>query len=87
MEENPWEVFADTFKVGSDHEGTISSRAGSNFIVALPYGVEGSVALKHLKKEDGSKANVEDKLQFKVLEFNGDARAHRAQPHPYLRGG
>ncbi len=74
VEENPWEVFADTFKVGSDHEGTITSRAGSNFVVALPYGVEGTVALKHLKKEDGSKANVEDKLQFKVLEFNGDAR-------------
>ncbi|MBL7984364.1 MAG: hypothetical protein JNM91_05165, partial [Flavobacteriales bacterium] len=32
------------------------------------------VALKHLKKEDGSKANLEDKLPFQVLEFNGEAR-------------
>ncbi|MCB0780190.1 MAG: S1 RNA-binding domain-containing protein, partial [Flavobacteriales bacterium] len=74
VEENPWEVFADTFKVGSTHEGTITSRTGSTFVVALPYGVEGTVALKHLKKEDGSKANVEDKLPFKVLEFNSEAR-------------
>jgi small subunit ribosomal protein S1 len=36
--------------------------------------VEGTVAQKHLKKEDGSKANVEDKLPFMVLEFNGEAR-------------
>ena len=74
VEENPWEVFADTFKPGSVHEGTITSRSGSSFTVALPYGVEGTVALKHLKKEDGSKAEVEDKLPFKVLEFNGEAR-------------
>ena len=74
VEENPWEVFADTFKPGSVHEGTITSRTGSNFTVALPYGVEGTVALKHLKKEDASKAEVEDKLPFKVLEFNGEAR-------------
>ncbi len=74
VEENPWDVFAGTFTVGSVHEGTITGRNGNNFMVSLPYGVEGSVALKHLKKEDGSKANLEDKLPFKVLEFNGEAR-------------
>jgi len=100
VEENPWEVFADTFKVGSEHEGTITGRNGSTFVVALPYGVEGTVALKHLKKEDGSKANVEDKLAFKVLEFNADARRivlshtrtfeegeESAEPAPARRGG
>ncbi len=74
VEENPWEVFADTFQVGSVHEGTITGRTGNTFVVALPYGVEGTVALKHIRKEDGSKANVDDRLPFKVLEFNGDAR-------------
>lgn len=74
VEENPWEVFADTFVVGSTHEGTIVGRSGNNFTVALPYGVEGTVALKHVKKEDGSKAAVDEKLPFKVLEFNADAR-------------
>nr|MBP7409875.1 S1 RNA-binding domain-containing protein [Flavobacteriales bacterium] len=74
VEENPWDVFAETFTVGSVHEGTLVGRNGSNFIVALPYGVEGTVSLKHLKKEDGSKANLEDKLPFKVLEFSGEQR-------------
>ena len=74
VEENPWEVFASTFTVGSVHEGTLVGRNGSNFTVALPYGVEGTVSLKHLKKQDDSKANLEEKLPFKVLEFNGEQR-------------
>ena len=74
VEENPWDVFAGVFTPGSVHEGTITGRNGQNFIVSLPYGVEGTVTQKHLKKEDGSKANVEDKLPFMVLEFNGEAR-------------
>ncbi|HRT54968.1 MAG TPA: S1 RNA-binding domain-containing protein, partial [Flavobacteriales bacterium] len=50
VEENPWEVFASVFTPGSTHEGTIVGRNGSSFTVALPYGVEGTVTLKHLKK-------------------------------------
>jgi len=74
VEENPWEVFASVFTPGSVHEGTLTGRAGQNFVVCLPYGVEGTVTLKHLKKADGSKAELEDKLPFMVLEFNADAR-------------
>jgi small subunit ribosomal protein S1 len=74
VEENPWEVFAGVFTPGSVHEGTITGRAGQNFVVSLPYGVEGTVSAKHLRKADGSKANLEEKLPFMVLEFNGDAR-------------
>lgn len=74
VEENPWEVFADTFKVGSVHEGTLVARSGNSFTVALPYGVEGTVTLKNLKKQDGSKAALEEKLPFVVTEFNAEAR-------------
>ncbi len=74
VEENPWEVFATVFTPGSVHEGTLTGRAGQNFVVSLPYGVEGSVSAKHLKKADGSKAELEEKLPFMVLEFNADAR-------------
>jgi small subunit ribosomal protein S1 len=74
VEENPWEVFATVFTPGSTHEGTITGRAGQNFIVSLPYGVEGTVTAKHLRKADGSKAEMEEKLLFIVLEFNADAR-------------
>jgi small subunit ribosomal protein S1 len=74
VEENPWDVFAGVFTPGSTHEGTITGRAGQNFVVSLPYGVEGTVTAKNLKKADGSKAELEEKLPFVVMEFNGEAR-------------
>ncbi len=43
-------------------------------MVALPYGVEGFVTPKHLVKEDGSTAKVDEKLEFKVIEFNKSAK-------------
>ncbi|HRF79253.1 MAG TPA: 30S ribosomal protein S1, partial [Flavobacteriales bacterium] len=74
VEENPWDVFAGVFTPGSTHEGTLTGRAGQNFVVSLPYGVEGTVTAKNLKKADGSKAELEEKLPFVVLEFNAEAR-------------
>ena len=74
VEQNPWEVFATVFTPGSTHEGTLVGRSGQNFTVALPYGIEGTVSARHLKKADGSKAELEEKLPFVVLEFNGEAR-------------
>lgn len=43
-------------------------------VVALPYGVEGFATPKHLVKEDGSQAALDEKLEFKVIEFNKDAK-------------
>ncbi len=71
LEENPWDVFESIFTVGSVHEGTIlsvSDKGGA--VVALPYGVEGFAPKSHLLKEDKSTAKVDEKLQFKVIEFS-----------------
>ena len=43
-------------------------------VIALPYGVEGFATPKHLVKEDGTQAQLEEKLPFKVIEFNKDAK-------------
>ena len=40
----------------------------------MPYGVEGFATPKHLVKEDGSQAQLDEKLQFKVIEFNKEAK-------------
>jgi small subunit ribosomal protein S1 len=70
LEENPWDVFETIFTVDSIHEGTVIEVFDKGAIVALPYGVEGFVTPKHLVKEDGKTAKVEEKLDFKVIEFN-----------------
>ena len=73
LEENPWDVFEGVFTVGSVHEGTIVSIMDKGAVVQLEYGVEGFVTPKHLAKEDGSKAQLNEKLPFKVIEFNKDS--------------
>ena len=74
LEENPWEVFETIFGEGSVHQGTIIENKDKSGIVALPYGVEGICPAKHLRKEDGNNAKIEDTLDFKVIEFNKDAK-------------
>jgi small subunit ribosomal protein S1 len=68
-------VFETTFAEGSTHQGTIiEEKKDKAAIVSLPYGVEGICPKKHLRKEDGSNAVAEETLEFKVIEFNKDAR-------------
>lgn len=74
LEENPWDVFESVFTVGSIHEGTVVDVFDKGAVIALPYGVEGFVTPKHLVKEDGSSAKVDEKLDFKVIEFSKSAK-------------
>ncbi|MDO4462709.1 MAG: 30S ribosomal protein S1 [Bacteroidia bacterium] len=74
LEENPWDVFETIFTVDSVHEGTITSIVDKGAIIALPYGIEGFATPRHLAKEDGSQAKVDEKLPFKVIEFNKSAK-------------
>jgi small subunit ribosomal protein S1 len=70
LEENPWDVFETIFTYDSIHEGTIIEVTDKGAVVALPYGVEGFVTPKHLVKEDGKAAKLDEKLPFKVIEFS-----------------
>ena len=74
LEENPWDVFETIFVLDSIHEGTILEITDKGAIVALPYGVEGFVTPRHLVKQDGKPARVDEKLEFKVIEFNKGAK-------------
>ena len=74
LEENPWDVFETIFTVGSVHEGTITEMMDKGAVIALEYGVEGFATPKHLVKEDGSQAKLDEKLDFKVIEFNKDSK-------------
>ncbi|NMB70685.1 MAG: S1 RNA-binding domain-containing protein, partial [Bacteroidales bacterium] len=74
LEENPWDVFETIFTIDSVHEGTVVEIFEKGATVALPYGVEGFVTSKHLVKEDGTTAKVDEKLEFKVIEFSKSAK-------------
>ena len=74
LEENPWDVFETVFSQDSIHEGTITELLDKGAVVQLEYGVEGFATPKHLVKEDGSQAQLGEKLQFKVIEFNKESK-------------
>ncbi|MCK9618734.1 MAG: 30S ribosomal protein S1 [Lentimicrobiaceae bacterium] len=72
LEENPWDVFESIFTPGSLHKGTISGTGDKGVVVTLPYGVEGFAPLRHIVKEDGSSAKIDETIDFKVIEFSKD---------------
>jgi small subunit ribosomal protein S1 len=74
LEENPWDTFETIFTIGSVHKCTIISKNDKGAVLELPYGIEGFCSAKNLVKEDNSKAEAGDSLDFKVLEFSKDDR-------------
>jgi small subunit ribosomal protein S1 len=82
IEENPWDTFETIFTIGSIHKCTIINKNDKGAILELPYGIEGFCAARNLAKEDGSKAEIGESLDFKVLEFSKEDRrivlSHRA---------
>ena len=72
LEEDPWDTFETLFPIGSTHEATVLKREDKGAVVQLPYGIEAFAPTRHIKKEDGKLAEVEEVLPFKVLEFDRD---------------
>ena len=74
LEENPWDVYETLFTVGSVHQGKIVNLNDKGATVILPYEVEAFAPMRHLDKEDKSKARNGETLDFKVIEFNKDSK-------------
>jgi small subunit ribosomal protein S1 len=75
LEENPWDTFESVFEPGSVHKCTIINKTDKGATLELPYGIEGFCTARNLGKEDGSKAEAGETLDFKVMEFSkGDKR-------------
>ena len=72
MEEDPWDTFESVFPYGSIHEGTVIKKDDKGAVISLPYGVEGFAPTKHLKKEDGKSVEMDETMNFKVIEFSRD---------------
>ena len=84
LEENPWDTFENVFPVGSYHEATVVRRDDRGAIVQLPYGLEAYAPIKHIRKEDGQLANVDEILTVKVIEFNRDDKRIMVSHMRYL---
>ncbi|MBP3214487.1 MAG: 30S ribosomal protein S1 [Bacteroidaceae bacterium] len=74
LEDNPWDEFEEKYAQDSIHEGKVIEVLDKGAVISLEGGVEGFATPKHLVKEDGSQAQLGETLEFKVIEFNKDAK-------------
>ncbi len=84
IEENPWDTFESIFPIGSYHEATIVRKDDRGATVQLPYGLEAYAPAKHIKKDEGKSAEVDETLTFKVIEFNRDDKRILVSHSRYL---
>lgn len=74
LEENPWDAFESVFQVGTVHKCTVISKTDKGGVLELPYGIEGFCSAKNLVREDDSKIEAGEALEFKVIEFSKEDR-------------
>ncbi len=71
LEENPWETYKDTFQEGSVHQCEVMKKVEKGAWVRLANsGLEGFMPKRHLIKENGQEADVQEVLDCKVLSFS-----------------
>ena len=75
VEENPFDTYGTLLEEGSVMEGKVTEivEKGAN-VLFENIGVEAFVPGRHMEKEDGSKIAEGDVADFKIIEFNKDAR-------------
>jgi small subunit ribosomal protein S1 len=74
IEENPWDTFSTIFFENSVHQGTVVTVEEKGAMVQFAYGVEAFVPKKQMLQADGKPLKVEDKADFKIIEFNKENR-------------
>ncbi len=74
LEDNPWDTYETIYTLGSIHKGKVTEMMDKGAVILLNEGGEGFATPRHLVKEDGSKVQVGEELDFKVIEFVKDTR-------------
>ena len=74
LEENPWDELAAKYGVDTVVSGKVAEVTDKGAVVVLEDGVEGYCTARHLQKEDKGATAVGEELNFKVIEFNREAK-------------
>ncbi len=67
---NPWDKYETEFALDSLHTATIAEIVDKGATINFNEDIVAFVPSRHLEKEDGSKLNKGDEVQFKIIEFN-----------------
>ena len=90
VKENPWDVFSESYKTGTETSGKIVRIIEKGVIVELPSGVDGFVpasqlAMTHMKNV-ADVFHVGDELPLAVVEFDKDSKKIVLSAVEYLKG-
>ncbi len=90
VRENPWDAFAESYKVGIETTGKIVRIIEKGVIVELPLGVDGFVPVSQLAttqiKNIADMFRVSDELPLRVTEFDKESKKIVLSAVEYLRG-
>jgi len=88
--DNPWDAFADTYKVSVEIEGKVVRLIEKGLIVELPSGVDGFVPASQLGhapiKNINDSFKVGDTLPLQVIEFDKESKRIVLSVTEYLKG-
>jgi small subunit ribosomal protein S1 len=89
IDDNPWDKFGESYRVGTEIQGKIVRIIEKGVIVELPLGVDGFVPVSQLAatpvKNIAEKFKVEDVLPLKVVEFDKDSKKIVLSVAEYLK--
>lgn len=74
IEEDPWINLETVFTIGTTHSATVTRKDDKGANIQLEHGVEAFVPGRHLRKEDGTEVNVDEVLDFVIIEFDRNDR-------------
>jgi small subunit ribosomal protein S1 len=90
VQDNPWDVFETTYKVGTGVDGKIVRLIEKGVIVELPLGVDGFVPMSQLSqtpvKNIAESFHIGDALPLQVIEFDKDNKKIVLSALEFLRG-
>ena len=90
LNNNPWDAFSSTYRVGTDVEGKVVRIIEKGVIVELPMGVDGFVPLSQLSqtpvKNIADAFQIGDDLPLTVIEFDRESKKIVLSVVEYLRG-
>ncbi|MDG2139670.1 MAG: 30S ribosomal protein S1 [Flavobacteriales bacterium] len=73
-EENPWDKYAKIYLVGNDFDGVVIEEYDKGSLVKLNNDIEAFSPKRHLEKEDGSQARLDESLKFRVIDFSKESK-------------
>ena len=71
-QDNPWDKYEKEFSEGTVHDIELTEIVDKGATINFNENITAFVPLRHMEKEDGSRLGLNEKVKFKIIEFNKD---------------